>query len=94
MDQMLEEYRTCRAILRWHSQIFFDLIAICALASWVLYQMKFTELPLVKKKDRRIFLYKLGKSIVSPPIQLLESSHYFKHLENIYKVVSELLRII
>ena len=41
--------------------------------------MKFPELPLVKKKDRT-FLYELGKSIVSPAIQLRESSHSFKHL--------------
>ena len=38
---------------------------------------------ILKKKDRNIFLYKLGKSIVSPAIHSLESSHYFKHLEKI-----------
>ena len=80
MDQMLKEYRCYRAISRWPVVIFFYLIGISALASWVLYQTKHPDLPIVRKKDRRSFLYELGKSIVMPGIDASESSHTFKYL--------------
>lgn len=77
-DQMLAEYRMNRANRRWPVVLFFDLIDFVCQAAWVIFCLKFPHNAIMKSKDRREFLYILGKELLSPLIQSPRSSCRYK----------------
>ena len=68
-DQMLKEYRIYRANRRWPVVVFFDMLGFVSHATWVIFCLRYPEDVLVKTKDRREFLYRLGKELIYPLIQ-------------------------
>ena len=86
-NQMTKEFKAYRAIHRWPTVLFFDLIGQAALASWVLYNIKYPDNVLTVKKERRQFLYLLGSSLVLPAIVAREASESFKYCNKEFKNV-------
>ena len=80
LDQMNKEYRPYRATRRWPCVIFYDLIALSTLASWVLFCLKYPEDNIVKTRNRKQFLYLLGIELVTPLVNLRKNAPNFRYL--------------
>ena len=85
LDQILYEYRIYRAIRRWPAVIFFDLLGFSCHASWVIYSIKFPKDPLTVSKNRREFIYLLGKELVAPLVEKRRTSTKFQFLPHSLK---------
>ena len=66
--QMLKEYRIYKATRRWPLVLFFDLVGFSCFSSWVIFCLMFPDNDLVRSKNRREFLYILGKELIYPLI--------------------------
>ena len=80
LDMLLNGIRPYRATRRWPCVIFYDLIAMAAHASYVLYSIKFPKCPLIVGKKRRIFIYELAKELIAPHVQNRQASNSYKYL--------------
>ena len=85
LDQALKEYRCYRSTRRWPCVVFFDLIGFACLAAWTLYSIKFPQCPLVKRKNRKEFLYILSKQLCNTLILKRKMSPNFKYCSNLIK---------
>ena len=77
---MNKEFRPYRATRRWTLVLFFDLIALATQAAWVLYCIKYPNESIVKLKNRKIFLYRLGKQLVEKLVISRMNSSSFRYL--------------
>ncbi|CAK9811038.1 hypothetical protein ANTPLA_LOCUS6796 [Anthophora plagiata] len=68
MDQLLGKYTTKRRTLRWPLALFYNIIDIASLASYIIYKSNNSML-CKKTNDRRIFLRQLGEDLCIPNIQ-------------------------
>lgn len=66
MDQMLGEYTCKRATKRWPLAMFYNILDIAALASFIAYN---EVEPSVKSDKRRQFMYKLVRQLATPEIE-------------------------
>ena len=80
LDQMLKEFRIYRANRRWPVVLFFDLLGFMSQASWVIFCLKYPDNPLVQTKNRREFLYRLGRELVCPLIEFRKCSPSYNSL--------------
>ena len=60
--------------------LFFDLIALATQAAWVLYCIKYPNESIVKLKNRKIFLSRLGKQLVEKLVISRMNSSSFRYL--------------
>ena len=85
LDQQLKEYRSYRVTSRWPCVVFYDLLGFTTIAAWVLYYLKFPDCGLVKRKNRKEFLYQLGKQLCNPLILHRTESPGFKYCKSALK---------
>ena len=80
LDHLLKEYRPYKATRRWPCAVFFDLLSISSHASYVIYKHKFPESEIVRKRERRTFLYQLGVELITPQLISRKNSSEYKYL--------------
>ena len=85
LDHSLKEFRIYRAIRRWPAVLFFDLLGFITFASWIIFTIKFPDDQLVMSKNRREFLYLLGKELVAPQIEIRLTAPKSNHLHHSLK---------
>ena len=86
--QMAKEYRAYRSTRRWPCVVFFDLVSMATHASWVLFCLKYPNDPIVKCKDRKLFLYKLGIELTQDLITIRLKSKQFRYFSIEIKIKS------
>ena len=86
LDQQINAFRPYRSTRRWPCVIFSDLLAFAIHASWVIFRLKYSDSPLVEKKDRKDFLYQLGHQLVTPLIKKRRESPDYKYLHRDVKL--------
>ena len=86
--QMVKEYRIYRASRRWPLVLFFDLLGFSCFSSWVIFCLKFPDHNFVKSKNRREFLYILGKELIYLlVVQRRKSSNFNKYTFSLKKCI-------
>ena len=85
LDQQLKEYRIYRINRRWPGVLFFYFVNFATFASRVIFCLKFPNDPIVRAKNRREFMYILGKQLIAPLINERKNASRFVFLPQYLK---------